>query len=289
MLFCIVARCTSIREVATGLELCQGKLNQIDLKKIHQEAPLATETKNEPVKLSAHCIKTYNRNTSILSPIAVWSQVLPASYILDSSTIALFKAIYYTRQGYLENRNGVIWMFFPKKIDFNLISKFEVKRVEKELNTRPQRKFGYLSPNEVFSRFNGSVALMGWPQRIIKRKLLEIPINHPLSRPRWHCWFPFWWCSSPSCCCISIGVCSRALFGFRPPFFWSHSCIWHITLFSQANPFGGRLFFSTIPVPSSTCWVHLYSFTSAALFPTNTASAWKTAGISSPFSSSWSR
>ena len=52
-------------------------------------------------------------------------------------------------------------MFFPKKIDFNLISKFEVKRVEKELNTRPQRKFGYLSPNEVFSRFNGSVALMG--------------------------------------------------------------------------------------------------------------------------------
>lgn len=67
-------------------------------------------------------------------------------YILDSNTIALFKAIYYTRQGYLENRNRVIRMFFPKKIDFNLISKFEVKRVEKEIDDRPQRNFGYLSP-----------------------------------------------------------------------------------------------------------------------------------------------
>jgi IS30 family transposase len=69
----------------------------------------------------------------------------------------------YTSQdkGTVENRNGVIRMFFPKKTDFNVISKSEVKRVEKELNNRPVRKFGYLTPNEVFSRLKGSVALTG--------------------------------------------------------------------------------------------------------------------------------
>lgn len=69
----------------------------------------------------------------------------------------------YTSQdkGTVENRNGVIRMFFPKKTDFNQISKAEISRVEKELNNRPIRKFGYLTPNEVFSRLKGSVALTG--------------------------------------------------------------------------------------------------------------------------------
>jgi IS30 family transposase len=69
----------------------------------------------------------------------------------------------YTSQdkGTVENRNGVIRMFFPKRTDFTLISKFEVKRVEKEINNRPVRKFGYLSPNEIFSRLKSSVALFG--------------------------------------------------------------------------------------------------------------------------------
>ena len=58
----------------------------------------------------------------------------------------------YTSQdkGTIENRNGVIRLFFPKKTDFNLIDNTEIKRVEKEINNRPVRKFGYLSPNEVF-------------------------------------------------------------------------------------------------------------------------------------------
>ncbi len=53
---------------------------------------------------------------------------------------------YFTRpytskdKGTVENRNGVIRMFFPKKTDLYLISKSEVKRVEKELNNRPTRK-----------------------------------------------------------------------------------------------------------------------------------------------------
>lgn len=56
----------------------------------------------------------------------------------------------YTAQdkGTIENRNGVIRRFFPKKTDFSLISHPTVKKVEKLLNSRPVRKFNYLSPDE---------------------------------------------------------------------------------------------------------------------------------------------
>jgi len=68
----------------------------------------------------------------------------------------------YTSQdkGTIENRNGVIRQFFPKKTDFNLIENAEIKRVEKELNNRPIRKFGYLTPKEVFLQLKVSVALI---------------------------------------------------------------------------------------------------------------------------------
>ncbi len=69
----------------------------------------------------------------------------------------------YTSQdkGTIENRNGVIRQFFPKKTDFNLIDIADVKKVENELNNRPIRKFGYLTPNEVFLQYKVSVALTG--------------------------------------------------------------------------------------------------------------------------------
>lgn len=72
--------------------------------------------------------------------------------------IMLSARTYFTRpytsqdKGTVENRNGVIRMFFPKKTDFNLISNNEVRRVESKINNRPVRKFGYLTPNEQFSK-----------------------------------------------------------------------------------------------------------------------------------------
>lgn len=74
--------------------------------------------------------------------------------------------VYFTRpytsqdKGTVENRNGIIRMFFPKKTDFTKVSLREIKRVENEINNRPVRKFGYLTPNEVFSRLKGRVALV---------------------------------------------------------------------------------------------------------------------------------
>ena len=79
---------------------------------------------------------------------------------------ALNASTYFTRpytsqdKGTIENRNGIIRMFFPKKTDFQKVTSNEIKRVENEINNRPVRKFGYLSPNEVFFKLNGSVALI---------------------------------------------------------------------------------------------------------------------------------
>jgi transposase, IS30 family len=58
----------------------------------------------------------------------------------------------YTSQdkGSIENRNGTIRRFFPKKTDFNQVDPTEIKRVEKLINDRPIRKHGYRSANEVY-------------------------------------------------------------------------------------------------------------------------------------------
>ena len=55
-------------------------------------------------------------------------------------------------KGTVENRIGVIRMFYPKKTDFNRISYQDVKKVENHINNRPVRKFNYLTPNQLFNK-----------------------------------------------------------------------------------------------------------------------------------------
>lgn len=77
--------------------------------------------------------------------------------IAEALSIKTYFTRPYTSQdkGTIENRNGVIRQFFPKKTDFNVIDSKEVKRVEKLINNRPVRKFDYLTPNEVFLQLTG--------------------------------------------------------------------------------------------------------------------------------------
>lgn len=67
----------------------------------------------------------------------------------------------YTSQdkGSIENRNGVIRRFYPKKTDFKEVSTKDIKKVEKMINNRPVRKFDYKTPNEVHL-LKSSVALI---------------------------------------------------------------------------------------------------------------------------------
>ena len=53
-------------------------------------------------------------------------------------------------RGANENLNGLIREFFPKKSDFDLITKDEISQVVENLNNRPRKRFGFATPNEVY-------------------------------------------------------------------------------------------------------------------------------------------
>lgn len=53
-------------------------------------------------------------------------------------------------RGCNENYNGLVRDFFPKGTDFATISDREARRVEWNLNHRPRKRLGYLTPHEVF-------------------------------------------------------------------------------------------------------------------------------------------
>lgn len=61
---------------------------------------------------------------------------------------------YFTRphtsqdKGTVENRIGLIRRFLPKKTDLNLISEDRIREIERLINNRRVRKFGYISPIE---------------------------------------------------------------------------------------------------------------------------------------------
>lgn len=52
------------------------------------------------------------------------------------------------QKGGVENLNGLIRQYFPKKFDFAKVTKEEVYWVQEKLNNRPRKSLGYLTPNE---------------------------------------------------------------------------------------------------------------------------------------------
>ena len=61
-------------------------------------------------------------------------------------------AYHFWERGSNENTNGLIRDFFPKKTDFTTISEQELQAVENNLNNRPRKRLGWLTPLEVFSK-----------------------------------------------------------------------------------------------------------------------------------------
>lgn len=72
--------------------------------------------------------------------------------IADELNVKTFFTRPYTSQdkGSIENKNGVIRRFYPKKTDFNNVTTRNIKKVETMINNRPVRKFNYQTPNEVY-------------------------------------------------------------------------------------------------------------------------------------------
>lgn len=53
-------------------------------------------------------------------------------------------------RGTNENTNGLLRFYFPKKMSFAHLSQEQLDQAVKELNTRPRKRLGYRTPEEVF-------------------------------------------------------------------------------------------------------------------------------------------
>jgi IS30 family transposase len=53
-------------------------------------------------------------------------------------------------RGTNENTNGLLRQYFPKTMDFNLITSLELAHVVRKLNNRERKRLGFLSPRRVF-------------------------------------------------------------------------------------------------------------------------------------------
>jgi IS30 family transposase len=59
------------------------------------------------------------------------------------------------QKGTVENINGLIRRFFPKKTDFDLISDAELQFVEDWINNRPMKVLNFKTPNEKYQELTG--------------------------------------------------------------------------------------------------------------------------------------
>jgi IS30 family transposase len=55
------------------------------------------------------------------------------------------------QKGGIENENGLIREYFPKKSKLNEITDLQIQEIEDKLNNRPRKKLNYLTPNEVIT------------------------------------------------------------------------------------------------------------------------------------------
>lgn len=53
-------------------------------------------------------------------------------------------------RGSNENTNGLIRQFFPKRMMGDTISEYAIRKVQDNLNHRPRKRLGYLTPHEVY-------------------------------------------------------------------------------------------------------------------------------------------
>lgn len=70
-----------------------------------------------------------------------------------SGMIVYFAYPYHSwERGTNENTNGLLRQYFPKDLDFNLITSKELAHIVRKLNRRPRKRLGFLSPRWMFWR-----------------------------------------------------------------------------------------------------------------------------------------
>ncbi|MBE9202147.1 IS4 family transposase [Nodularia sp. LEGE 06071] len=94
MLYGVYTHCTSLRELQHGLEICQGKLNHLHLDRVPPRSTLSDGNMKRPSKVFETIYqKIYGAYKNTISDSRMKNDAIKGLYILDSSTVSLFKAI----------------------------------------------------------------------------------------------------------------------------------------------------------------------------------------------------
>ncbi|HEX9503939.1 MAG TPA: IS30 family transposase [Patescibacteria group bacterium] len=112
----------------------------------HDAYTVRTEFAKAVKKIPQHLKKTltYDRGTEIAQHKLFTADTKIQIYLADPHSP--------WQRGTNENTNGLIRQYFPKGIDFNQITKQEIKRVQDELNDRPRKALGFMKPDEAFTQ-----------------------------------------------------------------------------------------------------------------------------------------
>jgi IS30 family transposase len=101
---------------------------------------------------STRIIKKMRRGTTPIRSITLDNGKEFADHKLISQKLrtAVYFADPYSafQRGTNENTNGLIRQYLPKGTDLNIVSHYELKRIENSLNNRPRKCLGYLTPRE---------------------------------------------------------------------------------------------------------------------------------------------
>ena len=54
-------------------------------------------------------------------------------------------------KGAIENMNGLVRQYIPKRTDFREISRGDVRRIVEKLNNRPRKKNGFAKPVDMIN------------------------------------------------------------------------------------------------------------------------------------------
>lgn len=93
MLYCCLQRCTSLREVTTGLMACQQKLLHLGLNYIPRRSTLSEANRNRTSDFFATVYQKLYKHHYPTLPDSRFQSIHKRLYIIDSTTISLFSQV----------------------------------------------------------------------------------------------------------------------------------------------------------------------------------------------------
>ena len=108
-----------------------------------------------PHESGNECLKQYDLVKTITADNGL--QFAEHERVSRATSVGFFFARPYHswERGANENTNGLIRQYIPKDSDFTNITQEFLEEVERKLNERPRKRYGFLSPNQVFSKSTG--------------------------------------------------------------------------------------------------------------------------------------